>query len=255
MQADLRSLLAQDLLPIMLAAAPGSAEAAAALARLRAWDQVMRPDAAEPLIFAAWYRELSRLIYADELDDMFDSFWHVRPQFMDRILTRRQIWCDDVRTAPVETCAALAAAALDAALRDLARRFGDDPADWRWGDAHPARMSHLIFADQPALDWLFNIDVATGGDNVTVDVGHFDPGDERRPFASKHAASYRAIYDLANLEESRFIIATGQSGNPLSRHYRDLTELWVAGRLVPIRRDAAAYRHGAIGALRLQPRG
>ena len=44
----------------------------------------MRADAAEPLIFAAWYRELSRLIYADELGDLFDAFWHVRPQFMER---------------------------------------------------------------------------------------------------------------------------------------------------------------------------
>ena len=50
---------------------------------------------------------------------MFDGFWHVRPQFMERILTRRQIWCDDVRTRPVETCAELATDALDAALLDL----------------------------------------------------------------------------------------------------------------------------------------
>jgi penicillin G amidase len=255
MQADQRSLLAQDLLPIMLKADPGRPAAAAAMARLRAWDRVMRPDAAEPLIFAAWYRELSRLIYADELGDLFDGFWRVRPQFMDRILTRRQIWCDDVSTAPVETCTELAAAALDAALRDLARRFGDDPDDWRWGDAHAARMSHLIFADQPALDLLFNIEVATGGDSVTVAVGHFNPGDERRPFASTHAATFRAIYDLADLAGSRFILATGQSGNPLSRHYRDLTELWAAGRAVPIRRDATDNRQAAIGALRLQPGG
>ena len=107
----------------------------------RRWDRVMRADAAEPLIFAAWYRELSRLIYADELGDLFDAFWHVRPQFMELVLTSRQIWCDDIRTDPIETCAELAAAALDAALLDLGRRFGDDPEGWRWGDAHVARMS------------------------------------------------------------------------------------------------------------------
>jgi penicillin G amidase len=255
MQADLRSLLAQDLLPIMLDAAPGGLEAARARVRLAAWDRTMRADAPEPLIFAAWYRELSRLIYADELGDMFDGFWHVRPQFMERILTRRQIWCDDVRTDPVETCAQLAATALDLALRDLAGRFGADPAVWRWGDAHPARMRHPVFAEQPLLDLLFSIEVPTGGDSVTVDVGHFDPRDELRPFASTHAPTYRAIYELTNLEDSRFVTATGQSGNPLSRHYRDLTRLWAAGRSVPIRRDGASYRQGAIGTLRLQPTG
>jgi penicillin amidase len=213
----------------------------------------MRADAAEPLIFAAWYRELSRLIYADELGELFDGFWHVRPQFMERILTRRQIWCDDVRSGPVETCAELAESALDAALLDLTRRFGADAADWRWGDAHVARMSHPIFAQQPLLSLLFGIEVPTGGDSVTVDVGHFNPRNEARPFASTHAATYRAIYHLADLDESRFITATGQSGNPLSRHYDDLTGLWAQGRSVPLGRDGAIYRQQAVGELRLEP--
>jgi penicillin amidase len=253
MQADLLSLLAQDLLPVMLAAEPSGSAAAAAMARLKTWDRVMRADAAEPLIYAAWYRELSRLIYADELGDLFDTFWRVRPQFMERVLTRRQIWCDDVRTEPIETCAELAAMALDVALLDLRRRFGADPAAWRWGDAHVARMTHPVFANQPLLGRLFDIDVPSGGDSVTVDVGHFNPGNPRWPFASTHAATYRAIYDLAHLDASRFVSATGQSGNPLSPHYRDLTRLWAADASVPIGRDRASYRKEAIGTLRLQP--
>jgi penicillin G amidase len=253
MQADVLSLLAADLLPIMLRSTPATPAAAAARARLERWDRVMRSDAAEPLIFAAWYRELSRLIYADELGAMFDGFWHVRPQFMERILTRRQIWCDDVRTDPVETCAALATAALDAALHDLARRFGDDLDAWRWGAAHPARMSHAIFADQPYLSRLFGIEVPTGGDSVTVDVGHFNPRNERWPFASTHAATYRAVYDLADLDRSQFVTATGQSGNPLSPHYDDLTGLWAKGGSVPLGRDGAIYRQQAVGELRLEP--
>ena len=249
-QADELSLLAENLLPAMLAAEPGSAPAAEAMAKLEAWDRVMRADAAEPLLFAAWYRELSRLIYADELGDVFEAFWGVRPQFMHRVLTARQVWCDDVRTRPVETCAEVAAAALDAALVDLARRFGDDPAAWRWGEAHLAAMDHPLFARQVVLGRLFNIRVASGGDSVTVNVGHFRPGD-RRPFASTHAAGYRAIYDLADLDRSRFVAATGQSGNPLSRHYRDLTELWASGQSVAIERAPESYRQEAIGELRL----
>jgi penicillin amidase len=252
MQADVLSLLAQDLLPIMLTAPARGQAAAAAMARLRAWDRVMRAEAAEPLIFAAWYRELSRLIYADELGEMFHGFWHVRPQFMVRILTRRQVWCDDIRTHPVETCAELGADALDAALLDLKRRFGDEPDAWRWGDAHVAHMSQPIFADQPLLSMLFSIAVATGGDSVTVDVGHFNLRDERHPFASTHAATYRAIYDLADLDQSRFVTATGQSGNPLSRHYDDLTVLWARGASVPIGRDGADDRQEAVGKLRLE---
>ncbi|HSA81675.1 MAG TPA: penicillin acylase family protein, partial [Geminicoccaceae bacterium] len=170
-QADQRSLLAEDLLPIMLEAEAPSPAAAAALAELRAWDRVMRPDARAPLLFAAWYRELSRLIYADELGPLFAGFWRVRPRFMDRILKHRQVWCDDLTTAEVETCAGLAARALELALADLARRFGDDQERWRWGTAHPARMAHAIFGDQPLLAWLFDIRAASGGDGTTVNVG------------------------------------------------------------------------------------
>jgi penicillin amidase len=248
-QADQLSLLAADLLPIMLAAAPLSPAAAAALAELRDWDRVMRPDARAPLLFAAWYRELSRLIYADELGPLFEDFWQVRPRFMDRILKERQVWCDDVTTAAVETCEELAAQALELALADLARRFGDDPATWRWGLAHPARMAHAIFGEQRLLAWLFDISAASGGDGTTVNVGHYALAGERRPFASTHAASFRALFDLANLDRSRFVAATGQSGSPLSRHYHDLTALWSVGASVPITRPAEAG--GAIGRLRL----
>jgi penicillin amidase len=172
---------------------------------------------------------------------------------MDRILKHRQVWCDDLTTAEVETCAALAARALELALADLARRFGDHQAEWRWGAAHPARMAHAIFGHQPLLAWVFDIATASGGDSTTVNVGHYAPADERRPFASTHAASFRGLFDLADLDRSRFVAATGQSGSPLSRHYHDLTALWATGGSVPIARSADAYRSRAIGQLRLVP--
>ncbi|HEX5079121.1 MAG TPA: penicillin acylase family protein, partial [Geminicoccaceae bacterium] len=253
LQADELSLLVRDLLPLMLEAPAQSEAAAAARARLAAWDAVMRPDAAEPLIFAAWYRELSRKIYADELGDLFYAYWGVRPQFMEFVLRRRQLWCDDVDTAAVETCAMQATTALELALADLKRRFGADPAGWRWGAAHPARMQHAVFKDQPLLGWLFAIEHPSGGDNVTVNVGHYRPADEVDPFASVHAASYRALYDLADLEGSRFVASTGQSGNPLSPHYRDLSDLWADGRTIPMSTRPETYGPGAIGRLTLTP--
>jgi penicillin G amidase len=254
-QADQLSLLAADVLPVMLEAKPASPAATAAMGELRAWDRVMREDGRAPLLFAAWYRELSRLIQADELGPLFASFWGVRPRFMEQILKRRPVWCDDVSTRPVETCAGLASAALERALADLARRYGPDQAGWRWGEAHPARMAHAIFGDQPLLDRLFNIETPSGGDATTVDVGHFAPRDEQRPFANTHAASYRGLYDLGDLDRSRWIAATGQSGNPLSSHYRDLTRFWAGGESVPMTRRADAYGSGAIGRLRLLPAG
>jgi hypothetical protein len=49
------------------AAKPATAEGRDAQAMLKGWDADMRMDAAAPLVFSAWYRELTRLVYGDEL--------------------------------------------------------------------------------------------------------------------------------------------------------------------------------------------
>jgi penicillin amidase len=54
-------------------------------------------------------------------------------------------------------------------------------------------------------------------------------------FPDVHGAGLRAIFDLADLDRSRFIIAGGQSGNPLSAHYRDQVERWRDGRYIELR--------------------
>lgn len=252
-QFDQLSLLAVDLLPLMLEMTPGSKAAASAADDLKAWDQVMHADASEPLIFAAWYRAFGRLTYADELGPLFLEYWSIRPQFVELILTEKPIWCDDVSSDPVESCADILSRALDQALGDLEKRYGSDPAQWRWGEAHPARMKHAVFDGQPVLEDIVNIEVPTGGDSVTVNVGHYSIWNDERPFASGQAASYRGLYDLADLDRSRFVSATGQSGHPLSPHYRDLTDLWAAGHYVQMTRKQEDYNDLAIGWLTLKP--
>ncbi len=57
-----------------------------------------------------------------------------------------------------------------------------------------------------------------------------------------HGPSYRGVYDLADLDRSRFIAAPGQSGNPLSPHFRDMLRRWRDGgtvTLAPTRRVRA----------------
>jgi penicillin amidase len=252
-QSDELSLLAEQFLPHLLAVEATDPATIDALGRLRGWDRTMRVDAAEPLIFAAWYRELSRLVYADELGEIFRAYWNIRPRFMALVLTERQIWCDDVDTPEIEDCAALAARALTLALADLRARFGDDPDGWSWGGAHPALMDHAVFSDVPVLGRLFDVLVAQGGDSATVDVGHYLVSDDAHPFRSRHAATYRGLYDLGDLGRSRFIAATGQSGHPLSSHYRDLTDLWAGGETIAMTRDPATYGATAIGRLMLEP--
>src|SRR3546814_344175 len=172
----------------------------------------------EPLIFASWYRELTRLVLADELGDSFVPLWQFRPRLLKNILSNKDgqaRWCNNVATGRAATCNELIAEALDRAFDDLKARYGTDVARWRWGDAHYARAEHRPFSKVPVLKSLFEVSVPTPGDAFTIDVGRSDPADDQAPYANRHAPSLRAIYDLADLNRSQFIDSTGQSGHQI----------------------------------------
>ncbi|HUP28806.1 MAG TPA: penicillin acylase family protein [Usitatibacter sp.] len=255
MQGDTTSRLARELLPVALAAKPATGEGRAALALLAGWKADTPVDAAAPLVFAAWYRELTRLVYADELGDLFNESWEQRAGFMIPVMKAQQgyeRWCDDVATPAKETCAMLAAKAFDRAAVDLRDRFGE-ARTWRWGSAHVAASDHRPFGFFPVVARLFNVAPATPGDSFSVNVGHYIVRDEARPFANKHAASLRALYDLADLDRSRFMQSTGQSGNVLSPWYDNFAARWARAEYITI--PTARGRLAAPHVLKLTPTG
>ena len=239
-QTDVVSNLARDLLPFVTAVETDDPAVGEALERLRAWDGTMAADAPEPLLFSAWYRQLSAALLEDELGAYGDAIGRGRPRVVTEILETESPWCDDVRTEPVEDCSAIITRALMDALDELQATYGE-PESWRWGEAHRAVMGHPLLGGVPLVGWLFGIEVPTGGDGSTIDVGHFSmtPG---ASFANDHAASFRGLYDLADLANSRFVAPTGQSGHPLSAHYDDLSALWAAGRTIRIDGGAGGGR-------------
>jgi penicillin G amidase len=247
MQADTRSRLVRELLPVALTAKPEKPAGRDAQALLKDWNGEMGRDSAAALVFAAWYRELTRLVYADELGDMFRDSWDLRAPFMIAVMkgeARLAHWCDDVRTPAKEACADRASRAFDFAAEDLRARYGE-PAGWRWGAAHPAAGDHRPFGAVPMLARIFNVAPETPGDTYSVNVGHFYIRDETRPFANRHAASLRAIYDFADLERSLFMHSTGQSGNFLSPWYANFADRWakVEYIAIPTRRESIRARH------------
>ena len=251
MQMDVVSPAVRELLPRLLATPAKSERGRNALKRLAAWDGVMAADRAEPLIVIAWWREISRGLYADELGAAFNPVWGMRAPFVSSALAggRTGRWCDDTRTERVETCDDILAEALERALDDLTKRYGADPARWRWGEAHFAWSQHRAFSRVRWLAPFFEIRVPAPGDGYTLNVGQSDFADDAAPYAARHAPSLRAIYDLADLQASVFVHSGGQSGNPLSRHYRDLSALWARGEYVPML--TARSRIEALGVERL----
>ena len=148
--------------------------------------------------------------------------------------------------------AELIAPALARAGEILRERHGTDPAGWAWGEIRPLRLLHPLGVRTP-FDRMFNLGpVPLGGDANTPAQAGVHP---LHPLANPAAiANHRTVIDLGNPERSRFVLAGGQSGNPLSPHYADLFELWQRGEGVPIAWTSQAVDEASIDRLVLRPR-
>jgi penicillin G amidase len=254
MQADVLSLATQRVLPWLQRARSDHALAAAALAALKDFNGEMKADAAAPLIFWAWSRQLARAVFTDELGGpaVYERVLGARSfrDALEGVLERNDAWwCDDKATSDkAETCEQMSALALTRALGELQQRFGADVSKWRWGEAHIARSEHRPFSRIPALAPLFELRVPTGGDTYTLNVGRVGvkpDGTTGELYLNEHAPSLRAIYDLGDLSQSRVMLSTGQSGLPWMKHYRSFVGAWARVEYVPLWHEPSPRDAGA----------
>ena len=233
-QIDNRSGFATALTPLLLAQAqPGSPQAQSAVDLLSDWDYRMAAERPEPLIFAAWQRAFLRALLTDELGPLYEDFAGTRATLSLNAMTSGSPFCDDVTTERLEDCASLVDAALEAALTELTATHGDDPAAWRWGEAHRLALNHQIFSRLPVVSGLIGHEFATDGGGYTINAASY-AAKGAAPYAQIAGPGYRAVYDLAPGAPSRVMQNTGQSGNPFSAHYDDLVALWHAGAMIPL---------------------
>ncbi|MFX0544557.1 penicillin acylase family protein [Roseovarius sp. S1116L3] len=264
-QLDTVSFTARSLLPLIGADLWFTGESAPegtplrlrqrALELLAEWNGEMNEHRPEPLIYAAWLRALGQRLAQDELGPLADEFTHTDPVFVERVfrdVDGASAWCDVKQSSPVETCTDIARLALDDALIWISDRYGTALESLRWGDAHQAAHDHPVLGTVPVLRYFVNIRQSTGGGDNTLQRGRTS-GTGDAPYTNVHAAGYRGVYDFADPGSSVFVIATGQSGHFLSRHYDDLAQLWRRGEYIPMSLDPELARAGAVGVTVLTP--
>lgn len=242
-QIDSRSAMARDLLPLLTEiAAPQTEDGQTALALLSHWDGTMDRNRPEPLIFLSWMEEIKSALLSDDLGETYGSFWGGRIRLIKSVLTDQPQWCDDSTSQAMEGCGAVVSMALDDAMTWLAERPETkdlNPHEWRWGLFHKARFAHSIFGFIPGLSALTTTEIETDGSDHTVNRGGFRSVRGRAPFRHGHGAGLRAVFDLADLDESLFVIALGQSGHPASDTFNDLTPIWRDGGMLKIAAKAS----------------
>lgn len=257
MQADTQSRQAADLLPLLLPlVSPQTPDERHAVELLTSWDRNVRGDSAAAAIYAAWLQQIPQGIVGDELGteltNRYEGFGELYgSRFLGHTLKQRTSpWCDNVTTAAAEDCAAVAQQTLAQALQNLQRQLGKDISAWRWDKIHIVVFAHDPLSQVPVIQHLFGRRKGNGGDYSTINVGPFGFGTD---FEQYGVPSYRQIVDLAQLDNSRFIQAIGQSGHFLSPHYDDYLDDWHAVRHRPMRFTDARVDRNQAAILRLQP--
>jgi penicillin amidase len=236
MQADTVDTFARQMLPTLLAVPGTTGDAAKALALLRDWDGSAVMQSPAPLIFNAWIEAFHSAVLRRAGPS--NGLGAPVSDFVAAVLSPGGVhWCGG-------DCAPLLRDSLDTAMHTLATRFGRDLSGWHWGDVHQAVFAHPVLRSLPIVGPLSTVTIPSPGDDDTL-----DRGGTNAALQSVHGASYRGVYDLADLDRSLFIITPGQSGNPFSRHARDFVLRWRDGATITLGPAPARL----IGTVRLTP--
>ncbi|WP_091343364.1 penicillin acylase family protein [Micromonospora rhizosphaerae] len=268
MQFDNRNGFAPTLVPAVVdaldAADPSDSARVAATELWKEWDfqQPAEGDAGSAegrsSAAAAYYNAIWRHLLADTFDELPAGN---RPDGGDRwyevvrglLAQPGSPWWDRRDTPGVERRDDILRSAATDAAEELRRDQGDRPADWRWGRMHTLTVRNQTFGKSGIgpIEWLFNADPVgvSGGDAIVNATGW----NAAAGYEVDAVPSMRMIVDLSNLDASRWIQLTGNSGHAFHPNYDDQFELWRTGRTLPMRWDRTAIAAGAAQTLTLKP--
>jgi len=266
LQFDSRNPMAPTLVPHLLRVCrtmtdvAGSDAVVAGCGQLARWD-FTQPDTGTMSVPAAFYNEVWRALLADTFDELTGD---ARPSGADRwmevvtgLLKRpNDHWWDVTDTSDqVENRDDVLRQAITDGAAALSEEQGSDPAGWSWGRLHTLALNSPTFGESgiAPLEKLFNRGpVETAGGEAEVNATSWTAYEG---FTVDQMPSMRMVVDLRNLDESRWVNLTGQSGHVFDPHYWDQTHLWVTGQTLPWPFSREAVDAAKEQTLTLQPSG
>lgn len=248
-QADVYSIPAATQTPYFIAAGKAAGgDAALAANLLQSWDYQLTSHS----VPAAVYEVIASTLLRETLEprlgkDLYNTYSRIYFACWRMVLLSLQLrhpgtafFCrhDDTSVSMTELYNrrdAAIAHAMSSAISQLRATFGPDSTKWQWGALHRANFAHPL-AQQVPLNWLFGLaPLRRPGDSVTVNVGGAEGFALDPPrYDQITVSSMRTIIDLADWDNSLWVLTTGQSGQPFSPHYRDQLSRWDKGEYQPM---------------------
>ncbi|SDQ72105.1 penicillin acylase family protein [Flagellimonas zhangzhouensis] len=200
---------------------------------LKNWNGEYTLNSTSPTLYHRCEYFMVKNTMEDELgEEMFK-------QFLSTHLFKRQIgwgaknidgvWWDNVLTEDkVETRHDIVMKSFADAWESLVVDLGPDPSEWTWDKVHTLEHQHP-FGQVDALRKYFNVGpFPVEGTREVINNLSF-PYDGSGFYKVNVGPSTRRIIDFSDVENSISILPTGQSGNPLSKYYKDQAQMYANG--------------------------
>jgi len=248
LQQDVVSLPARALVPMLKTLKIPDARVAKARDMLTGWNYVLDKESAPATIYEYFALKLGPLAYAPRTPEAAKA--RVTSYDMRRIIAWMQKPDRAYGAKPAQGRDAILVDALTQAVADLTKKLGDDMATWKWGDLHTADFVHPL-AGAPGGSDIFRIDpVRRGGDGFTV-MAATSPSETSSKQTS--GASFSFVFDVQDWDRSVGLSVPGNSAQPLSPHYKDLTKAWGEGPPFPMAYSRPKVEEVTAHRLMLQP--
>lgn len=222
---------------------------------LKEWDFNQVEDSAGAAFFNEFWRQLLERTFGDELPEVADGDERWMEVVRQLFKSPNNVWWDDARTTQVkESRDEILEESLKAARDELTKSQSKDPEKWEWGKSHELELVHgtLGTSGIGVIEGLFNrgpYPVSGGGGIINATSWNTAEG-----YGVKAVPSMRMVIDLKDLDSSRWINFTGNSGHAYHSNYIDQFKLWQKGDTLPWHFTAEKVRENADKTLKLVPR-
>jgi penicillin amidase len=228
---------------------------------LRGWDYTQPAGRSTAAASAAFYNavwnNVVRMTFNDELgvDMKADGGAQWMQAVSGLLTTPRDAWWDNRLTpGTTEGRDEILRQAMVEARKDLTTKLGKDPVTWQWGRLHQLTLEHQVLGggSVPApVRAMFNRGPwQMPGGSAIVNANGWDAS---KGYDVSSAPSMRMVVNLGDLDASRWVNQSGNSGHPYDDHYVDQADAWARNETYAWPFSQQAVRAGGGDELTLTP--
>ncbi len=228
LQMDQKNLYAREFLEDMIRSVENSSEGKykAVTDMLQEWDQYDSADAAAPLVFHKWIKQLPKTLFSKEMPEDVYALMPGKGPITDAMMREGYAGKPGEWVAEYGGIDKWVLDSFVVAIEEIEEQFGKNVDDWKWGEFHQLSFAHPLASASPIFEYFLNPKKQQiGGSNITVQAAAFkDDG------TANNGASWRFVVDLADLTKASHVVGPGQSGHMKSKWFHDQEEDWAEGR-------------------------